>query len=176
MTDVYLEAIRAFNRKRVAHLVIGVSGINYYAADPSQLVMTADFDVLLKPEAANVRKAVAVMRRLDFTVSAGGKAVKDLDEKGARALIAEGRTLACANFYGNLIELLLAVSGFDYEELDRDAIVFRAGPTRIRVGRLEKLLRMKEIAARPKDILFLEKYRLLLEGCGGEDPPVPRKR
>jgi hypothetical protein len=29
------------------------------------------------------------------------------------------------------------------------------------VGKLEKLLKMKEIAGREKDIMFLEKYKLL---------------
>ncbi len=40
--------------------------------------------------------------------------------------------------------------------------VFPAGRSRIRVGSLQNLLRMKEIAARDKDLLFLEKYRQML--------------
>lgn len=67
------------------------------------------------------------------------------------------------NFYGNMVDICLEVSGFSFEELDKKTKTFKAGRTPIRVGRLRDILKTKEIAARPKDQLFLEKYRLLPE-------------
>jgi hypothetical protein len=39
-----------------------------------------------------------------------------------------------------------------------DAVSFRVGDVEIRVGRLERLLRAKELAGRPKDIEFLRMF------------------
>ena len=62
-----------------------------------------------------------------------------------------------------MVDICLEVSGFSFEELDKKTKTFKAGRTPIRVGRLRDILKTKEIAARPKDQLFLEKYRLLPE-------------
>jgi hypothetical protein len=166
VSDIYTETIRTFNRKKVAYVVVGVSGINYYIDDPHQLIMTADFDIFLKPDAGNVLKALTVMRGLGFTLSASGGVLETFGEEAVRDLLARHTTVACTTPYGGLIDLCLNVSGYTYADLDKDARVFRAGRTSIRVGRLEKLLKMKEIAGRRKDIMFLERYRLLLEEKG----------
>jgi hypothetical protein len=163
MADVYTETIRAFNRKKVEYVVVGVSGINYYIDDPHQLIMTADFDIFLKPDARNVLKALKVMHGLDFTLSTSSGILRTHDEEAVRDILARHTAVTCTTPYGGLIDLCLDVSGYTYADLDKDARVFRAGRTPIRVGRLEKLLKMKEIAARRKDILFLERYRLLLD-------------
>ena len=72
-------------------------------------------------------------------------------------------SLTCSNSDGNVIDLCLGVSGFSYEELKEHAAVFKAGRTHVMVGRLRDLLRMKEIAARPRDEMFLNKYRSMLD-------------
>jgi hypothetical protein len=171
MADIYVDTIRAFNRKKVAYVVIGMSGINYYIEDSSHLIMTADFDILLKPNAKNVLKALKVIRELDFTLSTSGGRLEPLNKESVEDLVARGSAVRCSTPYGGLIDLCLDVSGYTFADLDRDARVFRAGRTPIRVGRLEKLLKMKETAGRRKDILFLERYRLLLEEKEKSDRP-----
>lgn len=144
-------------------MVIGVSGINYYADDARHLIMTADFDIFLKPELNNLTKALKVMEEMEFTISTKKRITKRLDETSIKAILADRGTIVCTNPHGNIIEFCLEVSGFTYEELDRNVRVFHAGRSRIRVGSLQDLLRMKEIAARDKDLLFLKKYRQMLE-------------
>jgi hypothetical protein len=163
MADVYTNTIRAFNKRKIEYVVIGMSGINYYIDDSHQLIMTADFDIFLKPEAKNVLKALKVMRGLDFTLSTGSGPPVTLDKDGVQVLVDRGTTITCTTPYGGAVDLCLDVSGYTYADLSKDARVFRAERTPIRVARLEKLLKMKEIAGRRKDILFLERYRLLLE-------------
>jgi len=64
---------------------------------------------------------------------------------------------------GAMVELLLQVSGYPFSELAKDAATYDAQGVPVRVGRLEKLLRSKKIAGRPKDLLFLRRYPLLKE-------------
>jgi len=161
--DIYTEIIKAFNHNKVAYTVIGVSGINYYTKDAHSLIMTADYDIFLKPEVENVTKAIKILKAKGFTVVNKEGPIRRISKKRTEEIVRKKLNLTCENFYGNMIDLCLEVSGFGFEELDRKAKIFKAGRTSIRVGRLRDLLKTKEIAARPKDRLFLEKYKLLLK-------------
>jgi hypothetical protein len=161
--DIYTEIIGKFNRQGIDYIVIGVSGINYYAEDVYNLIMTADFDVFLKPEVENVMKSVKMLKAEGFDVATKEGVIRRIGKANIEDIVKSGITLTCSNHYGNTVEFCLQVSGFTFEELNRDANIFKAGKVSIRVARLNKLLRMKEIAARDKDILFLEKYKLMFE-------------
>src|SRR3990172_4251517 len=144
--DIYTEIIREFNHNRINYIVIGVSGINYYAGDVHNLIMTADFDIFLKPEVKNVFKALKILKSKGLSVSTKYEAVQRLSKKKIENIVRMGKSLSCSNPYGNIVDLCLQVSGFTFDELVKDANVFKAGRTPIRVGQLGKLLRMKEIA------------------------------
>lgn len=75
------------------------------------------------------------------------------------SIVKNKRTIFAKNYYGCIVKLLLAVSGFSFEEIEKNAVVSTADRTKVKVGNREKLLKMKEIAARPKDILFLKRFR-----------------
>jgi hypothetical protein len=60
---------------------------------------------------------------------------------------------------------MLSISGYSFADLAADAPTFLVGDARVRVGRLEKLLRSKELSDRPKDREFLRQF----EGRAGED-------
>jgi hypothetical protein len=60
-------------------------------------------------------------------------------------------------------ELLFAVSGFAFDQMAVDASIFKAGEAVIRVAKLNKLLASKEAADRPKDRLFLKRYKMMLQ-------------
>jgi hypothetical protein len=49
LPNPYHEILRDLSRARVEFIVIGVSGINYFAKDASQVLSTADYDLFLKP-------------------------------------------------------------------------------------------------------------------------------
>ena len=53
-----LEALATLARAGVEFIVVGVSGINFYARDASDAVVTADVDVFLSPRIEVLRSAL----------------------------------------------------------------------------------------------------------------------
>ncbi|GAF74668.1 unnamed protein product, partial [marine sediment metagenome] len=121
------------------------------------------FDIFLEPDMGNVTSALECLEELGFTVSTREGLLGDPQPENLELVLSERMSLCCTTPYGHAIDLCLQVSGFSYDELNGDVKTFKAGKIPIRVGSLRKLLRMKEIAGREKDVLFLEKYRPLFE-------------
>lgn len=107
-------------------------------------------------------RAVKVMRSLDYSISVDEKLLKKTSLPVIREIVRKGKTLFCENPQHNLIELCLEVSGYTFEQLKGNSRIFRAEGVKIPVGNLEDLLQMKVLAGRPKDKIFLQKYRSLL--------------
>lgn len=158
--DPYRDVIDQFNRYGVRYVVVGMSGINYYATQPSQTFATMDYDIFLEPTLKNLEKALRCLTRLGLTV---GTSEGVLKEKGLKAIAREKTTLIATTPEGLAVELLLAVSGYTFSELTHDAATFTVQKVPVKVGRLTKLLRSKQVAGRPKDRQFLQRYRSLLQ-------------
>lgn len=158
--DPYTAVIRAFTRAGIRYVVIGMSGINYYAHGPSEAFATMDYDVFLEPTLQNVRKAVRALERLGCSLGTTQGALKRTTLGG---VVRRRQTLIATTSDGCMVELLLAVSGYAFGELAKDAVTIVVHGTPIRVGRLTKLLQSKRIADRPKDRQFLRRYRMLLD-------------
>lgn len=158
--DPYRVVIRAFNRVGVRYVVVGMAGINYYAKNPAATFGTMDYDLLLKPTLPNVRKALVQLQHLKFSLgtSAGLLVPQAWDET-----IRQRRTVVATTPDGLMVELLLQVSGYTFEALADDAATITIHGTPIIVGRLNKLLRSKRAAGRPKDRAFLARYQALLD-------------
>lgn len=165
--DPYLAVIRALNRVGVHYVVVGMAGINYYARRPSESFATMDYDLFLKPTLSNVQKALRQLRRIGLSFGTSSGAV---EEREWRTVVRNRQTLVATSPDGLMVELLLAVSGYVFEELARDAATVTIHGTPITVGRLNKLLRSKRIAGRPKDRQFLKRYEALLE-----EPPTEQE-
>ena len=163
MSDIYLDILKAMNLRRISYIVIGMSGINYYAENASQTMMTGDFDIFLKPDIKNVTKALQLLQEQEFSASTSKAAIRDLDRETVQSILDDGLNIACTTLYGHSIDLCLSVSGFTYDEMNENVKKVKVAGSSIRVGRLRDLLRSKEIADRPKDRMFLKRYRLLLE-------------
>lgn len=163
MLDPYLRVIARLNQQKLNYLIIGVSGINYYARDARQVIMTADYDIFLQPELKNVLRAMKVMRSLGYEISVNDRLLKNISSAFIQEIVKKRKTLFCENPQHNLVEFCLEVSGYTFEELKRNSRLFKAGRVKIPVGNLEDLLRMKRIAGRPKDKIFLEKHRSLIK-------------
>lgn len=157
--DPYTEVIHRFNQKGIRYVVVGLSGINYYAKDPSESFSTQDYDLFLDNTLENLKKATAVLMRLGFSVSMRRG---HFQPDKIKEIVQRQETLVATNPQGVQIELLLRVSGYVFRELDQDAKVFLVDEVPIRVGRLRKLLNSKKIAGREKDRLFLKRYQTLL--------------
>ncbi len=157
--DPYTEVIDAFNQKGVRYVVVGLSGINYYAKDPSESFSTQDYDFFLDNTTQNLKKAVSVLSDLGFHMATKkGHFNPDQIEE----IVQRQGTLVATNPQGVQIELLLRISGYAFGELSRDAAIFTVEGVPIRVGKLRKLLNSKKIAGREKDRLFLKRYLALL--------------
>lgn len=152
--DPYAELLGMFNKGHVKYVVIGMSGINYYAASAPEAFTTQDFDIFLKPTTENIKKALIVLKNLGFDLSADS--VKDI--------VKSKKTVLAVNPYGITLELLLKVSGYTFDQMSKDAVIFSAQKVPVKVARLSKLLQSKKLAGRPKDRLFLKRYELLLKG------------
>ena len=152
----FSRALQALTNARVAYVVVGVSGINFYARTPEQAYATLDLDTLLEPTVSNLRTALRVLEGLGYQFEAGGEPFLDADdERTLRAIVANGATLSARDESHAEIDLLLSISGFSYSELSADAAVFRVAGAEVRVGTLEKLLQSKEASGRAKDRAFL---------------------
>ena len=158
--DPYQIVLDRFNRRGVAYVVVGMAGINYYAKDASEMFSTLDYDIFLKSTLSNVEKALHCLEELGFSL-ATRKGVVQRNE--LKQLVRGRMTLSATTQEGIMVELLLKVSGYPFSELAKDAATFTVGRVPIRVGRLRKLLRSKQLANRPKDRQFLKRYQLLLK-------------
>jgi hypothetical protein len=152
-------AIAALSRAGVDFVLVGVGGINFYARDPDHAFSTLDVAVLLAPEASNLRLALLTLSDLGFSFAAGGEPFLDLEDEVALAsIIRLGTNLSARHPRETQLDLMLSIAGFSYEEIAGDAARFNVEGSEVRVGRLQKLLRSKELSGRPKDIEFLRAF------------------
>jgi predicted nucleotidyltransferase len=158
--DPYAKAIDQFNRLGVKYIVIGMSGINYYASHAGETFTTNDFDIFVQPALNNVKKAIGALESLDAALSVNGK---NVNRKLISDIVRKRKTITATDPYGILIELILKVSGFTFRRMEKDASVFMIGAIPIRVAQLRKLIISKKIAGREKDRLFLKRYAMLLK-------------
>lgn len=158
--DPYTELLSQFNKAQVEYVVVGMSGINYYALDAHGVFATLDFDVFINPTVANVSKAVSACRKLGYDAAVDGK---EMDKVTVKDVVIHKKTIVCSNSYGVLFDLILSVSGYTFAQMACDARIFNSVKIPIKVGQLRKLLRSKKAAGRKKDLLFLKRYKSILE-------------
>ena len=160
LRDPYRAVIHQFNRYGVRYVVVGMTGINYYAKQPAQAFTTMDYDVFVEPTLANVGKAVACLNHLGFTVATADGL---LMAKRLQAVVRARRTLMATTPDGLMVELLLGISGYPFADVARDAATFTVRGVPVKVGRLTKLLHSKKLAGRAKDRQFLQRYQSQFE-------------
>ena len=158
--DPYIELLDNFNRKGVRYVVVGMSGINYYASDTRETFATQDFDIFVKPTTDNVKKAVSIFRKLGYTLLVHEQKVEN---SSVRDIVKDKKTILATDSYGITFELILTVSGFTFSQIEGDTTIFNVGGIPIKVAKLNKLLISKKIAGREKDKLFLKRFEILLK-------------
>ena len=159
--DPYLAAIQRFNQKGVRYVVVGMSGINFYARNARETFGTMDYDFFVEPTLENVAKAMNVLKNLKFNF---GTTEGPFQSNQFKEFVRNRRTLIATTPDGLMIELLLEISGYPFSELAKDATTFTSEEgIPVRVGKLNKLLHSKRLADRPKDRQFLKRYEGLLE-------------
>jgi len=158
--DPYAEILEEFNKRGTRYVVIGMSGINYYASSASEIFSTQDFDILIKPTTTNVEKAILGIKKLGYNLR---DAEKEVDESDVGDIVRSKSTIICVNEYYITVELILNVSGFTFDQMELDSRTFVVNNVPIKVGNLKKLLLSKKIAGREKDKLFLKRFEILLK-------------
>jgi len=161
--DPYVEILTEFNKSGVKYVIVDMSGINYYASSASEIFSTQDYDVFLKPSIENTKRAISILKELEYSLSSCGK---EIEIKNIKGLIKNRETIIGVNFYGVTIELILTVSGYTFNQMECDAAIFNVANVPIKVGKLKKLLMSKKIAGRTKDKYFLKRFKILLEEKG----------
>jgi hypothetical protein len=168
LPNPYHLLLRELTGAGVEYLVIGVSGINYFARDARQVLSTADYDLFLRPSPENLERAWKAFRKGGFTVVVRKGdhtlALRKLTHPALERIVRKRRTLVAVGPYQLMVEGLLAVSGFTFEKMRERAVWMKDRELRFRflVASLEDLLESKRLANRAKDRLFLARYRRLL--------------
>ena len=156
----FARALAALDEAGVEFVIVGVGGINFYARTPADAFATLDVDALLAPAAENLKRALSVLAELGYEFEAGGEPFVDLDDPLVlERAVQNGAMLSAIHAEESEIDLLTSISGFAYSDLAADAATFEVAGASISVGRLEKLLRSKELSGRPKDVEFLNAFR-----------------
>jgi predicted nucleotidyltransferase len=154
----FREALAALARAGVDFVLVGVGGINFYARDPAEVVRTVDLDVLIPRRVDALRGALAALHAAGFRFEASGEPFVDVGDEAVLGRIVESGGNVAAVAGGVRLDLMLAATGFGFDELAADAERFRLGDLEVSVGRLEKLLRSKALAGRAKDREFLRLF------------------
>ena len=163
----FLEALAELVRAGVPFVVVGVGGINFYARDPADAVVTEDLDLLLARDSGSLRLALRVLGAIGFAFEAGGDPFLDVDdETSLEAAVRAGTRITARHEGGTTLDLMLSGAGLSWNEIAADAACFRIGDVEVRVGRLERLLRAKRMAGRPKDLEFLRMFAARFQDPG----------
>jgi hypothetical protein len=143
----------------IEFVIVGVGGVNFYARDGAHAFATLDLDLLLAPERGNLRRALRALSKGGFRFESEAEPFLDVDDDAILGnVVALGGRLTAVHQDGTQLDLMLSVRGFSYSDLSLDARAFTVEGSQVRVGRLEKLLRSKELAGRPKDREFLRQF------------------
>jgi len=157
--DPYAEILGKFNHGGIKYVVIGMSGINYYALKAQETFATQDFDIFVNPTIDNVKKCITIFRNLNYSLTANNQ---NLNDSSIKDIVRNKKTILAVDTYGITFELILAVSGYTFSQMEKDAAIFAVENISIKVGKLNKLLLSKKIAGREKDKLFLKRFEALL--------------
>ncbi len=152
--------LKALTASKVDYVIIGVSGINYYAKDARQVLGTADYDLFIRPTPENILRALRCFLRGGYEV-----AVPTPNLTLCRRLAKERRTLVAEGPYHMIVEGLLRVSGFTFDEMAAKTVWMKDSQLKFQfpVASLQDLLESKRVANREKDRLFLAKYKSVLK-------------
>jgi hypothetical protein len=158
------DLIRAFNERAVRFVVIGVWGANFYAHSLMQTFATRDRDFFLPPDADNLLAAWQVCEATGLELSCAGEPLdRPRDSFLAKAVIAR-RALTCATDGDRLlVDLTLMMGSFDFERVWAERRSFVVNGVDVPVARLTHIAESKAAAGRPKDRLFLETHKEVLD-------------
>lgn len=164
MASGFISSLTLLADAEIRFVLVGVTGINFYARDAAHAFATLDVGVLLDTTVSNLRDALKTLRSADFRFEAGGEPfLDDGDDQALSNIIRSGASISARHDEEGQIDLMLSMTGASYQELESDARTFDIDGRSVLVGRLERLLRSKELSGRPKDKEFLRAFAAQME-------------
>ena len=155
----------------VRFVVIGVSGVNYYASSSAEVFHTYDRDLLLPLDPKNLLRAWRVCQERGLELLSGHEPLdRPRDDMLAQAVVQRAALTRASDGAGLDLDLTLVMTGFDFETVWRDRQIFLVDGTEIPVARLTHIVESKALAGRKKDLLFLETHKEALRQLLGEEP------
>lgn len=154
--DAFQCLIAELAARGVRFVVIGVAGINYYAAGPGALFTTDDRDLFLPPDPENLLRAWQACEASGLSLWSGNEPLDMPRDRFIADAIVARRALVRATDERELqIDLTLVMGGFEFEAVWNERRTFMVGSTEIPVARLSHIVQSKAAAGREKDRLFL---------------------
>ena len=161
--------LKALAHWKVDFIVVGVSGINYYAKDARQIISTMDYDIFIRPEVENLERAIKAVLKQGCSISylVSGQKLASIRKPSAKLceeLVRKRSVLVAAGPYHTIYDLVQEISGFTFDQMKVRAAKMKDKKLgfSFQVGRLADLLESKRKAGREKDILFIKKFKDVL--------------
>lgn len=171
----FVPVARALAERGVRYVLIGVSGANLHAHRAGVVFTTQDRDVFLPPDPENLLGAWEACESTGLTLSGSGEPLGPPRDLVLAARVVERRAQTRASDGdGLLVDLVLEMAGFSFDEVWRERVPFRLGGVSVPVARLAHLVASKARAGRAKDRLFLATHEDALRqllGAGDAEPP-----
>jgi len=138
--------------------MVGALALGHYATDASSFYVTADCDLLVRPTAANLGKALRVLVRCGYTLAAGGEPLVNIDSLILKRLLERRITVRSDSATGMPIDVLVDAIGYTYAQWRRTRMIFKVEGVRVPCAGLEQVLESKRQAGRDKDKKLLALY------------------
>lgn len=158
--------MRAFGRRKVRFVVIGVSGANYYGQSAGLLFTTEDRDLFLPRDPRNLLRAWEVCQDAGLELWCGDEPLDRPRDLPLAQRILERSVLVRAEAAELLIDLSPVMAGFDFEAVWERRRQFVVHGVAIPVARLSDIVASKAAAGRLKDRLFLAAHEDALRALG----------
>jgi len=148
---IYEDIFMALNANKVKYVVVGGIALVLHGV----VRLTADLDLIIKLEAENLKKFVSVMNSLAYRPKVPVKAEEFIDNEKRETWRRE-KGMQVFSFYhpkqpSSLVDVFVD-EPIDYETLEKEREVMRAGSIKIPVVSRKHLIALKKISGRPQDI------------------------
>ena len=158
----YERILRGLQHQKVKYLVVGGLAVNLHGYDR----ITADLDIVLSMSDANIKRFIAVAKKLNMKPRIPVK-VEDFADKKLRSIWIKEKNMKAflisnpANAEEHLDVIIDHPVDF-VKAYDR-RVNIKAGDLRVPLMAISDLIRMKSFAGRPKDLIDVQALRRIKE-------------
>lgn len=163
INNPYKSLFGKLKKTRVDYMVIGVSGINYYAKDPGSIFSTQDCDLLVKPTPKNLLTMLKSLDQDGFALESNGEPLVGIDLWLAEKIIQHHAVVSGSKDKVLRVDVVIDGGKIPYEEWQKHKNIFKIDGINVFVGSLVDLIKAKENSGREKDRIFLKLYKAQLK-------------